>query len=167
MAYLKIIDSSCEWVCPADGDYKVICVGHGGESSITNGIFVGKSGEIAMGVYAFSTGDKVNCTISHQSSDFGSKLKAKNGNNEEIKSIPQNSTYLIGGYGGYTLDGVFGGCGAFCAVAGEETVLTVSSSASKNGGAPGCCGIGWGAGGGVSNSVQSEGNDGVIIISGI
>lgn len=75
---------------------------------------------------------------------------------------------FVGGVGGYTLDGTFGGNGAIFAYTGTNATNLTSTSPVKNGGMSGATGNGYGAGGGYASNTAGKsatlGRSGVIVI---
>lgn len=55
MAYLKTIETSQTWVCPKDGDYKIICVA-GGQGGVVNSTAGGDGGTTSFGSYLSASG---------------------------------------------------------------------------------------------------------------
>jgi len=90
---------------------------------------------------------------------------------EDMLEHFRNSTVAVigvGGVGGYTLDGTFGGNGAIFAYTGTNATNLTSTSPVKNGGMPGATGNGYGAGGGYASNTAGKsatlGRSGVIVI---
>lgn len=167
--YTEVITQSKSWSCPESGTYKVICVGSGGDGT-TDGK-VGDMGQIDMKHITLQKGVSVSCTISSDTS-FGSYITCSKGASISLAMAPNGlslSTGLfVGGVGGYTLDGTFGGDGAIFAYSGSNASIMTSISPIKNGGMPGSTGLGYGAGGGFTennmNKSVTMGRSGVIVI---
>lgn len=117
MGKIQYIEASQEWICPETGSYKVICVGGGG------------------GGYSTSGG----------TTSFGTYLSAKGGISASAYS--QFDYTIMGGEGGYTVNGVYGGSGAAVYKSNDGTVCC-GISAVGNGGNAHANGSGYGAGGG-------------------
>lgn len=169
MAYMTIITANAVWSCPQTGDYKVICVGKGGNGNRSGTSYsVGEGGEIKEAVLNLTADTNVSCAFSSSASTFGSYLSAATGSTfSPVISSMGMTKFAVGGTGGYTLDGIYGGAGASAVSYANEsaTVTAAFAPASKNGGAAGRVGFGWGAGGGCSDNGSTNGSSGVIIIT--
>lgn len=167
--YTEVITQSKGWSCPESGTYKVICVGSGGDGT-TDGM-VGDMGQIDMKCLALQKGASISCTISSDTS-FGSYMSCSKGSSIPLALSPNGSNVctgvFVGGVGGYTLDGTFGGNGAIFAYTGTNATNLTSTSPVKNGGMPGATGNGYGAGGGYASNTAGKsatlGRSGVIVI---
>ncbi len=123
------IKSSQTWTCPKAGAWKVVCVGGGASGGI---IFHENTSALQ------SAGG---------TTSFGNLLSAPGG---AIESACASGINSCGGYGGY--DGMnYGGAPAIIIKSSSYYTATASS---KNGGAPGSPGLGYGAGGGIGYVFQ-------------
>lgn len=164
MNYIKLIEATSNWTCPKSSTYLVICVGGGGGGiSGTGNNHTGRAGQLAVETVTLPANAIVPCTIGNGgnagndsaaatdggSTLFGAYLSASGGSR-------RYDSMNGGGEGGYTLDGTYGGNGGYRASGN-------AGGATKNGGAPGSPGLGYGAGG----SQYSGGSKGVIVIKDI
>ena len=167
--YTETITVSSSWSCPESGTYKVICIGQGGDAT-TDGK-IGDMGQIKMKFLTFTKGESVSCTISTYTA-FGTHINCAKGASLPIALAPNGSSVInnlaIGGTGGYTLDGTFGGSGAIFAYLGSNSSAISVTAPNKNGGQPGETGLGYGAGGGFraksTEKLVTLGSNGAIII---
>lgn len=174
MAYFKVITSAQTWTCPAAGDYKIICVGAGGDGAASG--VVGCAGAIAEAVVSLAANATVACSFTSGVAAFGSHLSAaKGGTFTPFGFVNGTNRIAMGGEGGYTLDGVYGGVGEKTVLSATDNTPSMNSPATKNGGAAGRTGFGYGAGGGAylydntsdGNNKHTNGAGGAIIIAGM
>lgn len=162
MPYFKIIKNlgtkaaTGTWVCPADGYYKIVVVAAGRSGS---GGSPGSRGDIAAEVIYYTVGQSVNYSIQKSGEYNDTYFGTVSVGAGAVKSLPPIITgaaaYSVGGEGGYTIDGVYGGGGAVsCQYNVSDALAEVCfMDSTKNGGMPGTTGTGFGAGGGVVKAV--------------
>jgi len=173
MAYLEKITANKTWVCPKSGDYKIIAVGGGVDGSQNN--YLGRAGTLNMGVFTVAQGASYAVAIGQRNTNnggttsVGSLISASGGAGTFFVSTP-SAVRSCGGEGGYTEDGVYGGVGAVLGYIEGDVPVTYGYTATKNGGAAGQSGRGYGAGGGSTGaasgmgSTYTNGTNGVVII---